>query len=157
MNPATFLILLTLFLFPQCSNRTSSASGDPLYIDLPHLARNICEFAVNGRRKNLIREIRPYVHDGRVYFFLLAMPQNRGILRPGFQFSLDLEEQYIFRPRILAVYNGPPGDFISNDVVFVPVAGFAESGFIVITHVFFEFAEIYSFKAAVRLLSGEIN
>ena len=140
------LLLYFLFIFP------STISADPVYINNPLIGSYICEFALNGSRQELIKQIEPYIQNGRVYFTGLAIPLNTGSLRPGFEFNLDLERDYIENPRIKAIYRGEQKNTVPSEASRgVLTAGYAEHNLIIITHVFFDREEANKWASTVQL------
>ena len=108
--------------------------NEPVYIISLIAGPYICEFAVNGARRELIREVESFIQNGRIYFACAALPINTGNLRAGFEFNLDWEHDI---PRIRAIYQGQSRGPLPPEVAIeVNVAGYAERGSIIITHVF---------------------
>ena len=126
--------------------------NEPVYLNGLFAGPYICEFAVNGPRRELIREVEPFLQNGRLYFFDFAFPVSSGNLRPGFEFNLDHEDEFIEKPRILAVYRGQARGSLPSDIPNgIPVAGYAERGSITITHVFFTWEEAENWGYTVQL------
>ena len=136
---ASILVLSPISLVAQRS--------EPVYFINLFAGPNICEFAVDGPRRELIREVEPFVQNGRLYFACAALPISNGNLRSGFEFNLDWEQDAL---RIKALYQGQPRGSLPPEVAIeVNVAGYAERGSIIITHVFFT-KEEESFINSVR-------
>ena len=149
-----FSLLIAMPLVSGCVEELSAmptAPEDPIYVNgLLLVGPKIVEFAVDGPRRYLIQQIERFIQNGRVHFFCLAFPISRGYLHPGFVFSIESEEEFILRPRMIARYFGLQRDFVpQGELVFV--AGYAERGVIVITNVFFCFAEAEKWLNSVRL------
>jgi hypothetical protein len=142
----------TVFLFALAlsSALLSAQQGQgPVYVNHFAVGPYICEFAAGGSRQEMISEIAPYIQNGRVYFVCWAVPISSGNLRQGFEFNLDLEDEFISSPRIKAVYRGSQSDPCNNELCFV--VGYAERGTIVITHFFADFNTADEWTKTVRL------
>jgi hypothetical protein len=127
---------------------------EPVYVNNFAAGPFICEFAVNGaRQEQFIQQLTPYIQDGRVYFVCWAFPISSGSLRSGFEFNLDLEDEFISSPRIKAVYRGSQSDDCNNELCLV--AGYAERGTIIITHAFFDTDKANEWGKTVRLASQQ--
>ena len=151
-NIMVIFMLSILFL---SSASVESQEDEAVYIhDInPHLFVGpiVCEFAINGDI-NILRMVEPYIFNNRLYFTGLALPVNAGSLRSGFEFNLDLFED---DPRIVAIYQGSPGDPVlkQHEEDGLLVAGYAQQGSIVITHVFFDTESADRWTNTVRLAS----
>jgi len=131
------IIMAVIILSLSSALIYSQQNKGPVYVNGLGVGASICEFAVDGSRKNMIEKIEPYIQNGRVYFFCGALTISSGNLRPGFEFNLDLEKEAIQKPRIKGIYQGSQKDaFNTKDGVIV--AGYAERGTIIVTNAFLE-------------------
>ena len=149
MKKITFS-LLAVFLLLTSYERTNAQQNEPVYFAYGGYGPYIVEFAINGPRKDLIKELEPFIQNGRIYFYEIAIPISTGNLRPGFEFNLDYEDEYLVNPRIKAIYRGQARDTLPDDWGAYPVAGYAERGAIVITHVFYSGDEEEAWLSTIR-------
>ena len=153
MKKVIICLLLTMILFHAVS--MESQENEPVYIHdiYPHLFVGplICEYAINGDI-NILRMIEPYIQNDRLYFTGLAFPISTGSLRTGFEFNVDFFED---NPRIKAVYQGSLTDPVSreDEEEGLLVAGYAQPGSIIITHVFFDLESADGWANTVRMAS----
>ena len=106
--------------------------GAPVYVEAFYLESRIVDFAISGAGGLF----SPHIRGGRLYFIADAIPASVGNLRPGFQFYFDLDYQR--SPRKNAVYSGTLThgfNQLEREHGLI-VAGYAQKGAIVITHVF---------------------
>ena len=148
MKRYLFVVAL-LFCFVSESALPQETSG-PVYVNGMFLiGESIVEFALDGSRRNLIQRVEPFVYNGKLHFFSLAVPFSSGGLRQGFNFHIELNTG---TPRKFAVYNGEQRDLFLPFNIPVPVRGYAtKGGQIVITEVFVNLACAEAFLNTVPL------
>jgi hypothetical protein len=107
------------------------------------LGSYVCEYAENGTKKAEMKDLIPYITDGKFFFVCLAAPVKAGNLSRGFEFSLSNVEQHI-----KGKYNGSRTDSIQNQRI---VAGYAEKGKITITDVFIDDKQFEQWSKTVKI------
>jgi hypothetical protein len=158
MSKLFFYLLILAILIPGCKKQETvndtlsldTQNIDPLYFYSIYAGAYVCEFAMNGSRKDIIQEVEPYVINGRFYFIALALPLSTGDLKPGFEFDLDMTED---NPRIKAVYRGASriNPITDEDMLKgLLVSGYAERGSIIITNVILSAEEESIFLSSIR-------
>ena len=146
-----YFLAVTLFFFLLMPESVlSQETSGPVYVNGMFLiGESIVEFALDGNRRNLIQRVEPFVYNGKLHFFSLAVPFSSGGLRQGFNFHIELNTA---TPRKFAVYNGEQRDLFLPFNTPVPVRGYAtKGGQIIITEVFVNLASAEAFLNTVPL------
>ncbi|MDR1909486.1 MAG: hypothetical protein LBQ35_06190 [Spirochaetaceae bacterium] len=141
MKKALFLSALLCCgaaLFAQQDN-------EPVYVNHFLVGPYVCEFAENGMENEEMKELEPFIRNGRLYFLSPALPAEDGNLRPGVQFILSPEHT------VFGVYQGRQTEYVSSDTGHLFVAGFAEAGRIIVTHVFPDNESLENWVQTARL------
>ena len=120
------------------------AEPEPVYVNGIFIGAYACEFAENGAKDPEIKELEPFIKNGRLYFLGVGQPISKGNLKTGFEFLLSESH------KIHGIYNGKQTDAI-NSTEWFGVAGYAEKGKVVITHFFFDEAAIDTWSKNVKL------
>ena len=117
--------LLLLFVLIASAASLFAQQGEPVYVAGCY-GGYLQEFAEKG---STIKQIMQYVQNGKLYFTSIAVSSGAGNLKQGYEF-------FISEKNIIGIYRGRQTDSIAANAV-VGIAGFAEAGKIIITHVFF--------------------
>ena len=149
MKTLLFFLLIFAFLIPNAT----AQQNEPVYFYGFYgyfVGQYVCEFAINGLTDS-IQDIKPLIHNGRLYFLTPALAISTGNLRPGFEFNLDFDN--IDKPRIKAIYRGQARDPVpskTNKEENIMIAGYAERGSIIVTNVFFDEQKLEEWATTVR-------
>jgi hypothetical protein len=119
--------IVVLFLLSTCVTLAfSQQNNEPVYLSC--YADYLCEFAETGYT---IKEVMPYVKNGRLYFTSSAFPPENGHIRTGTNLIISDTD----KSAISGVYIGS-GTYSVDPGIPVLIAGIAESNKITITHIF---------------------
>ena len=122
--------------------------AEPVYVYHWLAGLVACEFAENGTQDPEMKEFEPYVKNGRLYFLGLGAPVKTGKLTNGFEFVFSEKH------KVRGAYNGRQTDAI-NSTETLGVAGYAEKGKIIVTHVFFDTDSMEAWAKTVKLAFDE--
>jgi hypothetical protein len=140
-----YLSILFLFVYPCLL--FAQSNKDTVYIYNYLAGSYACSFAETDINNEALKPISPYIQKGKLYFIFPAAPVKSGSLKPGFEFSLTNDEK-----RIKGKYQGKNTDTIKENTALV-VAGYAEKGNIVITHVFFDEVTLENWMKTIKIIN----
>jgi hypothetical protein len=141
------IVFVSIFCFITFALLAQS-NKEPVYISNLFVGPYICEFAANGTENKEMKDFIPYIFDGKLYFFCRATPAKSGNLRPGFEFYLANDVK-----SIKGKYQGNKTDYISSEMNFIPIAGYAEKGKITVTQVFLDEQSLEQWSKTIKYIS----
>ena len=118
--------------------------AEPVYVNGPIARFFACEFAENGAKDPMMKDYEQYITNNRFYFLSIGSPVKNGKLAQGTEFLLSPNHT------IRGEYRGNQTNFVDSDIGFW-VAGYAEKGKVVITHVFSDWDAAETWSKTVKL------